>query len=417
MLVGDIIQSIRTAIVDQPGVLPAPTGIVVTAGGVAGASVPIGTYRGVCTYRNPWGESAPSTEFTVTTAIGQQAIIVTPPSINLPPGVTYLRVYLTLAGGATGTEQQYVEFATQINISFYTIAAAPSSASVPPNRNSCYLPDSDGRSFSSTVVYQWLNDALKLASQICGGLIDYAGVSTVAGNPSYVVPGQWRSIPDIWYDGYPLAPDKTGNFFRRNAITASVLSQVTTSLFDNRMALEVWPQPARTASSTTLSAPMGSFDTSLSAVNLGGFLLTNGMVQVENEIMAYAGNSSGQLKNLLRGLGGTTAADHPQGALVSELNLFFHGWRVYSPNFQPGQSLLTIPVPVGWETILPMYGLGRAKLSEQNLADWNTLYKQFVGDMTTWFKTNHVTTGPKQVGDVSNSLEVIPSLGGGWVVP
>jgi hypothetical protein len=57
------------------------------------------------------------------------------------------------------------------------------------------------------------------------------------------------------------------------------------------------------------------------------------------------------------------------------------------------------------------------KLSEQNVQEYSALKKDFETSLTSWFKQNKVTTGPRQIGDASNNLEVIPSLGGGWVVP
>ncbi len=221
----------------------------------------------------------------------------------------------------------------------------------------------------------------------------------------------------MWYDGYPLAMDKRGNYFRRNYITASVLSSVATSLFTDRMMLEVWPQPSRTAAATTLASPMTATDTQAVLTSSVGFLLTNGFVQIGNEICSYAGISGNTLTNLIRGLSGTAAVAHATSAAVSELNLFFGGWRMYAPNFAPGQASSVIPVPVGWETMLPIYALARVKLAEQNTQEYKALKDDFAQMMSQWYRTNKVSTGPRQVGDVSNSLEVIPTLAGGWVVP
>jgi hypothetical protein len=409
MLVGDIIQSIRTAVTDQAGVLPAPGNPTVAADATA-STLPTGIYFGFITFRTPWGETTTNpAEFTVTTTGGSPSIKITQ---ALPPGASVIRVYLTLAGGAAGSEQQMVESATS---PFFV--TAPGTMALPPTRNTAYIPDADGDSFSASVLYQWMNDALKICSQICGGLPDFGGVSTVSTQGSYVVPGIWRTISDVWYDGYPLAMDKRGNLFRRNPVSASVLSQVTTSLFTDRMMLEVWPQPARTAASTTLANAMLATDTSAVLTSTAGFLLTNGFAKIDSEIVQYFGNSSNTLSRLIRGLAGATALAHAAGAPVNEINLFFGGWRMYAPTFAPGNALLTIPVPVGWETMLPIYGLARVKLAEQNVQEYAALKKDFEETMKAWYKTNKVTTGPRQVGEDTNSLEVIPTFGGGWVVP
>lgn len=409
ILVGDVISNIRTEITDQPQTLPAPAASFATV--TATSTLPVGNYYLKVTQRNPWGETSPSSESLVQAVGSGQGIQVTS---QLVPGATSIRAYLTLANGPAGSECQYVES----TVSPFTITAPPTGAAGPPSRNTAYNPDTDGDSFSAATIYRWLNDALKLASQICGGLIDYGGVGSTVGNPMYVIPGQqWRAITDLWYDGYPLAPDKAGNFFRRNAITASVLSQVTTSLLTDRMMLEIWPQPARTSASTTLAAPISATATSLTAASLGGFLLTNGMVQVDDELMFYNPLTGNTLSNLIRGLGGSVAAAHAAAAPIRELNIFWHGWRVFNPAYSPGQSMLTVPVPIGWETLIDLYGLARVRLSEQNTDEYLKLLKQYQDGLAAWLKTNKVTTGPKQIGESSGQLEVIPTLGGGWVVP
>lgn len=410
MLVGDVVQAIREAVTDQPQTLPAPTASfsVVTP---ASSTLTTGTYFLVVTQRNNWGETLGSAESTGQVVGAGNGIQVTS---TLFPTATTIRAYLTLAGGAAGSESQFVESTT----SPFTISANPTNAGAPPSRNTAYNPDTDGDSFSAASLFNWVNDCLTLASAICGGLIDYSGVQTHVGQPMYVINGKWEMIPDVWYDGYPLAPDKAGNFFRRNSITASVLSQVTTTLLTDRMMLEVWPQPARTGSSTTLSSGMTATQTTAPSVNIGGFLLTNGMIQVDSEIMAYNGQSANTFNNLIRGLGGTTPVAHASGAPVLELNLFFHGWRSFTLNYQPGQSLSTVFIPDDWSPLLPIYGLARVKLSEQNVQEYSALKKDFETSLTSWFKQNRVTTGPRQIGDSNLVLETYGGgLGGGWVVP
>ena len=409
MLVGDLIQKIRLAVTDLPGTIPNPTATfaVVSA---AGSTFPAGTYYSKVTQRNQWGETLPTAESAALVVGANQGIQITS---QLLPGATTIRAYLTLAGGGSASECQFVESSS----SPFTIAANPASAGNVPVLSSAYNPDTDGDSFSCASVYEWIDVALKVASQICGGLVDYCGVQSQAGNPTYIVPGQWKQISDVWYDGYPLSGDKVGNFFRRNSITASVLSSVATSIFDNRMAIEVWPQPARTGASTTLNGNISATASSFVAANAGGFLLTNGMVMVDNEIMAYAGLNGNNFPGLIRGLGGSSAQAHISDAPVVELNLFFHGWRMYNPTYQPGQSTLTIPIPVGWDSMMLLYGLARARLAEQNTQEYSALYGQFKQEMTQWWRTNKIFTGQRQLGD-SNSLEVIPgSTGISWVLP
>ena len=91
--IGDLLFAVRSKIPDMPPSLPTPTAttLLSTAGGL-----PVGTYFGVVTQRNPWGETLPSSEISFTVSVGQGITFVTP----LLPSANVVRVYLTLPNGA-----------------------------------------------------------------------------------------------------------------------------------------------------------------------------------------------------------------------------------------------------------------------------------------------------------------------------
>ena len=417
MLVGDLCIDIREAVTDLPQVLPTPTAQLV-AGVVAavGSTLPAGNYFLNYTFRTPWGETLPGAESAAVGPVGvNQGIQVTVPTA-LPPSASVVRVYFTLAGGVAGSEQQFVESA----VLPFTISA-PGAAGVVPGSNSAYLPDMDGDAINASSMFRWINRSLELASQVCGGLLDYSGIGSISGQPQYIIPGEWKRISACWYDGYPLDMDDSQNYFRRNAITASVLSSVALSLFTDRMMFEVWPQPARTAAQTTLTNPLALTDTQAVLTSTAGFLLTNGFAQIGTEIVSYSGIVGNTLKNLVRGLSGTTVALAPAGTAANELNHFWQGWRMYAPVFKPGDSLVSLPLPVGWGSLLFKYGLGRAKLAEQNVGDYSKLEDDFIKKLSEWYKMNRVVIGPKQVSGgwaPENTLQTTGGgEGGGWVIP
>jgi hypothetical protein len=414
-LVGDLILAIREAVTDMPPTLGLP--VIVSATPYTdpnGLIPPAANYFILVTQLNPWGESLPSVEFPVPMVAPNNAIALVisgSQGASLPGGLSSYRIYL---GYATGQENFWV---TASQSSFNMLSIAPNTGGLPPQRSTAYFPDSDGDAISAYSMFRWLNDALKLASQVCGGLLDYSGVGSVSGQPQYIARGLWKKIESMWYDGYPLSMDSNGNYFRRNAITASVLSSVATSTFNNQMMLELWPQPSRTAASTILAAALNIGDTQAILASSAGFLLSNGFAQIGNEIVSYSGLTGNILRNLQRGLSGTVQAAVPLGTGVEELNLFWSGFRAYNPNFQPGSSLQVVPVPVGWESVLFEYGLGRAKLAEQNVGDYSKLNESCKKQFGDLFRSNKVTTGPRQIGDQSQGLETLPNLGGGWVIP
>lgn len=409
MLVGELVQDLREAITDQAQTLPAPTATPTVVAAV-GSTLAAGTYACIVTQRNPYGETLGSAETTGLVVGANQGIQITS---ALLPGAVAIRAYLTLPGGAAGSEIQFAEGTS----SPFTISTSPTGAGAPPSRNTAYLPDTDGDAISAGTLFRWISRGLELGSQVAGGLFDYGGLGTTTGVPGYIAPGEWKKISSMWYDGYPLAMDDAGNYFRRNAITASVLASIAVSLFTERMMLEVWPQPARTAAATTLAAQFNVGDTQAVLTSTAGFLLTNGFVKIGSEICSYSGISGNKLTNLIRGLAGTVQAVVASGGAVQELNMFWQGWRMYAPNFVPGQSGLTLPVPVSWNALLFQYGLGRAKLAEQGLKDFIELDKNFKDEMLKLAPSNLVSVGPRQVGEPSNALEVWPNLAGGFIIP
>lgn len=391
-------------------------GLTGNGANVAGGVVPPNTYFIVVTAINQWGETTASNEISVVVGGGQNAIQL---AFNGPLG--HIGSFKMYYGFGAGGEGGWVPF-TYLGGTATITSLNPSGSSfslggIPPSRNTAYLPDTDGDAVSAYTMFRWINDALKLGSLVCGGLLDYAGVGSVSGAPQYIVPGLWKKIASMWYDGYPLSMDDNGNYFRRNAITASVLSSVAISTFNNQMMFELWPQPSRSAALTTLANDLQIGQLTANLVDASGFLLTNGFAKIGTEIVSYSGLAGNVLSNLQRALGGTTAVLQPAGSIVQELNLFWSGWREYQPNFQPGSSLQTVPVPVGWETILFEYGLSRMKLAEQNVGDYSKLNDSCKKNFSDWLRQNRVVVGPRQIGDQTSGLEVLPNLGGGWVIP
>src|SRR5271166_313453 len=279
MLVGDIVQATREAVTDLPPVLYAPNSANISVIAFAGASLVPASYYLKITMLNNWGETLYQAEqgpFTVTASNqGIQVTVFGP--INQ---AVMARVYYGLQGNEFSYASVPLPATNSNQPSTVTIVIGDPSLTyitgMPPTRNTAYLPDSDGDAISASTMFRFLNDALKLASQISGGLLDYSGVGSLSGVPQYIVNGEWKKVASCWYDGYPLAMDDNGNYFRRNSITASVLSSVAMSTFNNQMMIEVWPQPSRTAGITTLAAQMLIGQASAQLTSAAQFLLTNG---------------------------------------------------------------------------------------------------------------------------------------------
>ncbi len=408
-LVGDPILAMRAQAPDLPPTLPPPTAsfAVVAA---TGSTLAAGTYLLVVTQRNAFGETLPTAESSAQVVGANQGIQVT--SLLLP-GASTIRAYLTQPGGTSGGEIQFVESTA----SPFTISTPPPATGIPPTRATAYLPDMDGPQVSAGIVFGWLNEGLKKLSRITGGLLDYAGVPTQAGNPLYVMPGEWLKIIDVWYNGYWIQGAKRGDFFRRNAVNAQILTGVTVSVFTDRQVLEVTYQPDRNAGSTATTADMTATDVSVPIANISAFLLPFGFAQIGSEIVGYSSLLAGAMSGLIRGLGSASPAQAwPSGTTVKELPLFWCGKRVFGTTYAPGQSNLNLPVPDGWDPILKTYLLGCFRELEQDERNAERLYKQFASEGEAWMYANRLIPSFVQVGGTNQPEIYAPTIAGGLLV-
>ena len=358
-----------------------------------------GTYFVVVTAFTNWGESLPSIESSVLTVGASQTIQI---QVSTPVSATIVkyRAYITNTNGVSGTEQFYMETSTPTTSLITFTVGTPSLLpyGTPPIHSSAYLPDTDGGAFSAGSLFRWLTQGLTECSRVAGGIMDYTGVGTVVGQPLYVMQGEWQSLSDVWYDGYPVAMLSRNTFFRRNNVTSSILGAVTVSVRDNRVILECWPQPARTAASTVTTSPVAITDTVINVASTAGFVLPFGFAQVGTEVVSYASTTGTQLTGCVRGLSGGVASAWPTvPTTVNELNFFFNGKRIFTTGYAPGSSATVIPVPAGWDELLVNFMLSKAKQAEQDFQESARLRKVFDEQITGWARTNRQLAGPRQV--------------------
>ena len=415
--IGQVIMAVRNKIPDNPPTLPAPPASAFSLTPTTGGSLASGLYYFVCTWLTPYGETLPSQEISLTVPANGLINV----SFSLFGGATALRVYLTGPNAGISTEYVFI----QLSIAPGVISQFPVSGGTPPTRSTAYFADSDGPQFGASTLYSWLNDGLNKLSHAVEGLLDYCGVPTVSGQPMYVIPGQWLTISDVWYGGYWVQGGSRSYFYRRNAVTSDVLSNVTISITTDKQVMEVSYQPDRTSGLTSTTGTLFNNATSVAISDPSVFLLPFGFAQLGPdpvtgavERVAYSNLNGGFMSGLIRGIGNTVAQQWLPGTLVTELSLFWCGKRIFSSDtYAPGQSLIAMPIPEGWSTILQLYMLGQAKKAEQDMQAGAALEKQSFEEAQKWMYGNRGVMQRVQVGGAPTTVVYDWTPAGGIIIP
>jgi hypothetical protein len=300
---------------------------------------------------------------------------------------------------------------------FPTTIIAPGIYGNIPTLNRAWNPDSHGGFAGAQTVYRWLNEGLSRAAKLVGGIQDFTAITSTNQVGMYTLPGQWIQLRQAWFDGFPIALGGQGDIYRKNTVTGQT-GVVALSSYGSSTQVEIWPQSNRTGVSTTLNNG-GSLSATATSATLTTVtnLLPSGIVQIENEKIAYDYIVGNAIAGLTRGINGTTAAVHANGTAVTELNLRFAGLRM-PDTYAVGDSAKTLNVPPAWEALLPLYILYKFKLAEQSLQEAQGLLKEFETEMLQVARANRQVAGPTQIGGPSNLVDTFGgTIFGGNIIP
>jgi len=420
MFVGDVLLSAREAVPDLPGVIPAPgaNDLIFNQTAGAGNPLPVGNYFLVATYVNLRGETSPGPETQIQVTLGN-AILVSLTQLNQTTlQLAAINIYM---GQSSGGEVQQFTFPAPL-AGPYTIGSnTPFTIVTPPMGNSAFLLDSGGPVASASQIFRWLTDALNRLSGLNGGIPDFSGFGTQVGKANYQVPGDWQSMNDAWYDGYPLMMGSSSLVFRHNTITALSGMMSFTQVADT-LVVELFAQANRTAGIGSLSVAMNQLSAVAQTAGFTGWVLPFGLAMLGSppiyEIVSYTmqGNN---LVSLVRGLGGTNAQTWQAGTPVSELNCMFKGLR--APQlYAPGMAANTLRLPSSWIPLMHLYLLARYRRIEQQEQEAAQLMQQFEAGAKEATKKKPVL-GDRQIQPQDSvGVEIFPLLSrdfGGGIIP
>lgn len=423
MQVGDLIMNVRSLGPDNPQVQPPPFSVSAIATNVAGGSLGAATYFLVVTILNAYGETLPSTEISATVGGGQNAInvIIGGIATGITPAGTYtVRVYL---GNSAGQENVYQAFSVNsLNIGV-NVTGVGMVAGTPPVSSSAYLPDTDGGFVSAATMFRWLNDTLKAAARVTGGIQDACGISSTSGNRRYVSPGQWLKFDQCFYDGWELDLGNKAETFRNRNLTANIAISLMVDAQSDTTRIELYWTPSRTSGQATTTGPITAQANVIPFSGLTTWLLADGYASISDgtntEIVTYSAQTPNSLTGVIRGWAGTQPFAFAGGAIVRELNVELNGYRM--PYFYSvGQSGLTLGVPPGWEPFLKDYLLGIFRKAEQETEEGEKLQSQATKSLMDWVMSNKAVAGPRQMrmyGDYGLRGTVPGGLTGPIIIP
>lgn len=395
--VGSLLISAREIFPDLPSTVGTPTltSVTPTSGSLANQ-----TWYFKLTATNEFGETIASSELS---AAGTGFSVVFPTI----PGATGYRVYF---GPTAAGQNQYVAgTASPISVT------AAGTAGSPPNRNTAWLPDTDGNFISVATLYRWLNEGLKVASRITGGIQDVTAVQANSNINVYPLVNQWTKITQAWFDGWPVALGGANDTFQRTRVTG-IVGNVTPFKQNESQYFECWPIPNRTGVSTTVNqgGGIGPTDNAVTVAQLP--VLPLGLIKIDSELIYYSSTSGNTLIGLVRGMGGTTAASHANAVPALECNLRFRGYRM-PESYAVGSANASLTVPPAWEALLVNYLVAKFRATEQDGQTASQIMQEFQREMSAWAISTKPLAGPRQMGG-SNAIETVPyagSMGGGII--
>jgi hypothetical protein len=425
-LVGDLIMDARVKGPDPPAVLAPPATPTLSAP-TAGATItplPAATYYACVTYLTNWGETLASSQSSQAVSSGQTLAVAVPSVV--PPAVSQMRLYI---GTSSGNFTFFYQFTPASSFSPIQVDASAIVSGQPPSLSSAWLPDTDGPFASASIMYSWVQDALKDATLFTGGIEDEVGAGSILNQPKYLLPGRWQVFTDAFYDGYLIWKGTRKDFYYVSQIS-SLAWNVVVSGFSLQTQIELFPQPQRTSGSTTLSGAITASATTIPISSASNWVVPVGLAQLgpangQNgvlpaEIIAYSviDATNLNLDNAFRGLSGTTPQAWPSGTPVNELNIRLMGRRF--PVFpQMGSSLAHLDCPDGWIPALQNMVLANYRMSEGEEEKAKALSDDAEAILSQFVKMNTPPTGPKQAGGPQGMELYFPHWpsGHGWVVP
>jgi len=234
-------------------------------------------------------------------------------------------------------------------------------------------PSLDGTAFSFASLLRWINDAQRI---ICAGapvIQDWHGLPSITGMSIYELPQYITSVEQAWYNLLPLTRAPEGGTIYTTKVTSRSWWFGPHSIHATPR-LHVWPAPDRTASTSTLTAPLSQTGTTVTVASSTAFNVF-GYAQIEQELILFQNKTATAFNNVLRGQSGTLAISHNNGVPITDCNIFFKCYRL-------PRTLITAADPIELpQTLWPLvelYVQAKVKSAEQDIQESLAIMREFL---------------------------------------
>lgn len=235
-------------------------------------------------------------------------------------------------------------------------------------------PAADGGLFRAQTLYRWLNDGVIAAAQKVGWIInDWTALAVSQYIPHYVVDEKWHSIETVFLNGWQLGAAPESSVMWPNKVEASQGVAYSIHNVTGQWSVRIYPAPSTADPTTTLNGSITASSTSIVVTSSTGFL-PYGFITIDSELIQYYNVSGNTLSGLVRGVGGTTAASHSNGATVAHKSLWIYGNRLPAT---VSASTDVIELPLAFVQPLQDYVLARCRESENEFQEARGLMAGF----------------------------------------
>jgi len=235
-------------------------------------------------------------------------------------------------------------------------------------------PGDDGAAFTLASLLRFVNRTCEEMCATAPIITDWYGIRSEQGMDVYELPNYIVAAEQLWYDLWPCwrSPEYNAIFTTKISSRSYFFGPHASHQIPK---IHVWPCADRSGSVTTLTGVLSNTDVVVPIASTSWFKAF-GIMKIDDEILLYrtVDSTLNQIRQVLRGQGGTLAVPHASGSPVTECNIMMKVTRLPRP-----VTLITDPleIPQGLFPIISTGILSYVRMAEQEYQESQRLRGEF----------------------------------------